>query len=443
MSKEIVKSTEKMEDELEKAIAKDKNAFLIGQADTLLESLDFVLFNDDLYVKSSEGYYTKEVLNELVKSGIIFTSRQFNELLYQLKIRAKKIDTCSAFKLANGYLIIGENGNCTFSEKYDGFTPFYLDVTYDAKANDENVIKFLDDVSCSNKEINNMLIELIGSIFLIDKSPCKIYYLYGPTGANGKSTFTSMLRAFLGRNLTSNIDINGLNDDTKMYSLIGKLLNISDDSDFSKLRVEKTSRMKSISGQEILTIRPIYQEPITAKFFCTLVVSCNNLPEFDDKTGGLMRRLVIIDFSMKLAKENKKANMVELLSTPQAKSTILNLAIQGINQIVGNNYELTESEYVNKTISDYFNESDTVRSFLIAKNNGKDIEDKYVSDVYEAYVEYCTNDIAKKELAKNAFGTQMKLYGYVSQVKTNLDKGKKSSRRVYKKDNTIISLSLD
>ena len=443
MSKKMGKTKEKTDDELSKAINKDKNAFLIGQSDILLQNLDFNVYNDDLYIKNSDGVYTKEVLNELVNYGIVYTSKQFNELLYQIKIKANKITDCKAFKLKNGYLIIDEDGFGKYSETYDGFTPFNLDIIYDEKANDENVNKFLDDISCNNSEIRNMLVELIGSLFLIDKSPCKIFYLYGPTGSNGKTTFTSMLRVFLGPDLTSNIDINGLNDDTKMHNLIGKLLNISDDSDFSKLRVEKTSRMKSICSQETITIRPIYQNPITAKFFCTLVVSCNNLPEFDDKSGGMVRRLVIIDFSMKLLKENKKANMIELLSTDEAKSTLLNLAIKGMNQIIKNNYELTDSEYVNKTVDDYFKESDTVRSFLIDRNNGKDIEGKYVSEVYDAYVEYCTNDIAKKELAKNAFGTHMKLYGYVSKVETQTKKGKKSSKRIYVKDDDLVCLSLE
>ena len=134
--------------------------------------------------------------------------------------------------------------------------------------------------------------------------------------------------------------------------------------------------------------------------------------------------------------------MVELLSTDEAKSTLLNLAIKGMNQIIKNNYELTDSEYVNKTIDDYFKESDTVRSFLIDRNNGKDIEEQYVSEVYDSYVEYCNNDIAKKELSKNAFGTHMKLYGYVSQVQTQTKHGKKSSRRIYVKDDDLVCLSL-
>ena len=88
------------------------------------------------------------------------------------------------------------------------------------------------------------------------------------------------------------------------------------------------------------------------------------MPLFDDKSGGLTRRLLILDFSMKIDKEKKIANMVDLLSMPLAKSTLLNLAIKGMNQIIKNNYELTESPIINKTMTDYYLETDNVRSFL-------------------------------------------------------------------------------
>lgn len=37
----------------------------------------------------------------------------------------------------------------------------------------------------------------------------------------------------------------------------------------------------------------------------------------------------------------------------------------------------------------------------------------------------------------------MKLYGYVSKVETQNKKGKKSSRRIYVKDDNLVCLSLE
>lgn len=441
MSGKMRKSKENKESSLDKNRKSDKNYFLVEVAKDIIDDLKVVLYNGNLYMydKETSSYITgEENLIQILSQNISLTSRQYRELIYQLRLKVKPSDDNICFRLNNGILIKNDDGLYSVVDDNGEFSPFTLDITYDESSNDEYVNKFLNDISCNNEEKKNALIELIGSLFLVENSPCKIYYLYGPGGANGKSTFTSMLRNFLGSHLTSNIDIEGLQDDTNMASLIGKMLNISDDADFSVLKFNKTSRMKSIASGETLTVRPIYSQPITSKFFCLLVVSCNNLPLFDDKSGGLARRLVILDFSMKLEKGQKIANMVELLSTPSAKSTLLNYAIKGMNQIISNNYELSESEIINKTMSDYYLETDNVRSFL----KERDIEGKKVSDVYSSYLDYCKNDIVQESVSKNLFGARLKLYGYISKVQTGKEDGKKISKRIYIKDNSKTYVSL-
>lgn len=438
---ELIKSVENEISEFEKNRKRDKEFFIVDLANDLIKDLNAVSFNGKLYIfdKENNRYVNEnEEILKILSNTISFTSQQYKELIYQMELKAPTTDNNICFRLNNGTLIKNNKGYYEFTTDTSMFAPFTLNVNYDENVNDKWVNKFLNDISCNNEEKKISLIELIGSMFLIENSPCKIFYLYGPSGSNGKSTFTSMLRNFLGSNLTSNIDIGSLQDDTCMYSLIGKMLNVSDDADFSILKYSKTSRMKSIASGETLTIRPIYMHPITAKFFCLLVVSCNNLPLFDDKSGGLSRRLVILDFSMKLKKEDKIPNMVELLSTDSAKSTILNLAIKGMNNIITNNYELTENESINKTMSDYYLETDNVRSFLKDRN----IENNEVSEVYKQYVRYCNDDISQEAVGKNLFGSRLKLYGYVSKVKTNTQNGKKTSKRIYIKDNKINTVSL-
>lgn len=441
MSGKIKKSKENNESVFEKQRKRDTNAFLIETADTLIEQIRAVTFNGVTYVydEENETYITGDGdIIKIVNKYFKLTSKQYRELLYQLNLSAPMAENSICFRLKNGTLIKNADGLYEFTKDKSMFAPFTLNVEYNDNANDEMVNKFLNDISSNNDEKKNSLIELIGSIFLVENTPCKIFYLYGPSGANGKSTFTSMLRNFFGQNLSSNIDIGGLQDDTNLNHLVGKLINISDDADFSILKYDKTSRMKSIASNETITFRPIYSYPITAKFFCTLIVSCNNLPLFDDKSGGLSRRLVILEFSMKLDKGERIPNMVELLSTENAKSTILNYAIQGMNQIIKNNYELTESEIVNKTMNDYYLETDNVRSFLKDTN----IENQLVSEVYKQYERYCKDDISQEAVKKNLFGSRLKMYGYISKVTTTSQKGKKTSKRIYVKDKSKNYVSL-
>ena len=434
------KLKEKKEVNFEQQLSRDKNHFMIEKIDEFIKTLSFVIYNDNLYVKNKLGNYVtgNNEINKVISEYIPLTFNQNKEFLYQIKLKAPVVETDACFRLNNGMLKKNSEGFYEVVEdNKEDFCPFNLDLTYDKNADDKWVNKFLNDIS-SSEEMKETLIELIGSIFLIDKSPCKIFYLFGTTGSNGKSTFTAMLRNFIGESLTSNIDISNLKDDTNMSNLIGKLINISDDADFNILRYDKTSRMKSIASGEILTIRPIYCYPITAKFFCTLVVSCNNLPLFDDKSGGLIRRLVILEFLSKFEKKDKIVNILDLLSTPEAKSTLLNLAIKGMNKIISNNYELSENESIKKTMVDYYLETDNVRKFLVETPN---IENQKVSEVYDSYKNFC-NDIVQEPVGKNLFGSRLKMYGYISKVRTEQDKGKKISSRIYVKDNSKKHIEL-
>lgn len=427
----LITKKDKDEDEetlLEKAMKRDKNYFTIELTKELVEKFDAKVFNDTLYVKGKNNIYycNSDVIEDIISSEYELTSIQYRELIYQIRKKAKKVDSFDGFKLRNGYLIM-INGKYKFKPLADGsFCPYYIDVEYNKDSKDEYVDKFLHDISSNNEDKFNTLIEVMGSIILIENSPCKIFYLYGK-GSNGKSTFTSMLRNFLGEYLTSNISIDGLNDDTQLGYLAGKLLNVSDDADFNIIQLNKASRMKSICSYETLTYRPIYSQPKTHKFFCKLIVSCNNLPLFADKSYGLSRRLVIIDFSKTIKKEEKIANMTALLSTDSAKSAILNYIIKGANQIITNNYELTDTEINKKILEEYLDESDNVRSFIKDRN----INGKSVSEVYKNYKDYCDKDICSEPIGKNGFGARLKLYGYVSKVKTEKKDGKKTSERVY------------
>ena len=217
MSGKIKKSKENNESVFEKQRKRDTNSFLIETADTLIEQIRAVTFNGVTYVydEENETYITgDENIIKIVNKYFKLTSKQYRELLYQLNLSAPMAENSICFRLRNGTLIKNADGLYEFTKDKSMFAPFTLNVEYNDNANDEMVNKFLNDISSNNDEKKNSLIELIGSIFLVENTPCKIFYLYGPSGANGKSTFTSMLRNFFGQNLSSNIDIGGLQDDT-------------------------------------------------------------------------------------------------------------------------------------------------------------------------------------------------------------------------------------
>lgn len=208
---------------------------MISFAEFIAKELDVKIFNGTLYFKDGINYSKDKIkLNKAINKYLKLRRAQMTELEAQLYIYAELIDNKQKFniKLRNG-VIIEDN-----VVDYDcGFTPFYLDVTYNQDAYDENVDKFLNFVTCNRRDMRNVLEEILGHILLIDRFPHKIFFLTG-SGANGKSTFVEMITKWTGE-LSSHIDIANFDDGTSLISLIGKVVNVADDVDAIYLEKSK------------------------------------------------------------------------------------------------------------------------------------------------------------------------------------------------------------
>ena len=416
-----------------KGISEDKLFVITYIAEYLTTMYDFKLYNGRLYAKFDKQYIDneKEIIRRL-NEDIQLTKRQFKELIYQLELYAEKIsEQVNKIRLNNGILTLTENGIYEVIDDDGSFCPYNLDVEYNKNVKDEVVIKFLNDVSCNNEDIENMLTEMIGSILITEPKAQFMFFIYGVKGRNGKSTLTSTLREFVGKDLSSNISITGFKDDTKLYSLAGKLLNVSDDADYEKIYLERSQTLKSLASGELISCRPIYRNPISFMNTATIICTTNTMPEFADKSGGTRRRLIIIEFNMIVDKNNNNPNLLEELTTDSAKTTFLNIAIDGMNRLVKNNYYITENKTLTETLNEYYRSSDTVKDFI---DSGATIENELVSDVYSKYETFCSETICRNAESKNVFGMRMKQYGYVSKVDTRpRDDRKKVSKRIYVK----------
>lgn len=427
-----------MEDEnlnkiFNKDISKDKLFVITYIAEYLNTIYDFKVYNGRLYAWFDKKYISneKDIIKRL-NNDVKLTKCQFKELLYQLELYAEKISTqVNKIRLNNGILTLTDNGVYEVINDDGSFCPYNLDVNYDANLIDDKVIKFLNDVSCGNDDIRNMLTEMIGSILITEPKAQFMFFIYGVKGRNGKSTLTSALREFVGQDLSSNISITGFKDDTKLYSLAGKLLNISDDADYEKIYLERSQTLKSLASGELISCRPIYQNPVSFMNTATIICTTNTMPEFADKSGGTRRRLIIIEFNMVVDKNNNNPNLLEELTTNSAKTTFLNIAINGMNRLLKNNYYITENKTLTETLNEYYRSSDTVKDFI---DSGVEIENRLVSEVYAEYETFCSETICKNTESKNVFGMRMKQYGYVSKVDTRpRNDRKKVSKRIYVK----------
>ena len=383
---------------------------MISFAEFICKELDIKIYNHTLYFKDGLNYSKDRIkLNKAINKHLKLRRAQMTELDAQLYIYADLIDPKQKFKLKLRNGVIEED---TVIDYNCGFTPFYLDVTYDSGAYDENVDKFLDFICCGRKDMRIVIEEILGHILLVDRFPHKIFFLTG-SGANGKSTFVEMITKWCGE-LSSHVDIANFDDGTSLASLIGKVVNVADDVD--AIFLEKSKNLKTMASGNTVGARAIYSQPITLKNTATLIFTANEPPVFKDKSDGIGRRLLIIPFENKV--KERTYNLDELLSTDNAKSYLLNLGLGGVKRILDNKLELTDSETITGATKQYYLDNDSVLTYL---NDYPSIDNNPITTVYEAYEDYC-EDSNLKAISRVKFTKRLKTLGYDVTVTTLLGK---------------------
>ena len=394
---------------------------MISFAEFIVKELDIKIYNYNLYFRDGLNYSKDKIkLNKAINKHLKLKRSQMTELEAQLYIYADLIDNKQKFliKLRNG-VIIEDN-----VVDYDcGFTPFYLDVIYNPNAYDKNVDNFINFICCNRQDMRIVIEEILGHILLVDKFPHKIFFLTG-SGANGKSTFVEMLTKWTG-DLSSHIDIANFDDGTSLASLVGKIVNVADDVD--AIYLEKSKNLKTMASGNTVGARAIYSQPITLKNTATLIFTANEPPVFKDKSDGIGRRLLIIPFENKV--KERIYNLDELLSSDNAKSYLLNLALKGVKRIYDNKIELSTSKTIQNATKQYYLENDSVLAYL---NEYTNIVNNAVKQVYSQYEDFC-EERNLKAVSQMTFTKRIKTLGYDTQPRDITILGVKKKARVFVK----------
>ncbi|MER2058015.1 MAG: phage/plasmid primase, P4 family [Niallia sp.] len=392
---------------------------MVMTSEVLAKRLDLHFYNNQIYFKQNDRYITdtNKLLREIDKH-IKLKPAQHKQLMDLFRIKSRAVDDDDfVIQLPNSVII--DDGEPIVIDA--GFTPYFLDVAYEENAYDQNVDDFLNFFTCNRPDLRMVIEEMFGHMLMTKGFPHKVFFYQSEKGNNGKSTFLKMLQEFAD-GLFTNVPLDKFDDDTAVYGLSGKLVNVADDINASYL--EKSANFKTLASGDPVMIRPIYSAPITLRSKATLIFTCNKMPQFKDKTGGVARRLVVIpcDAEVKVIDED----LDEKLATNSAKSYILKLALEGIKRIRKNGNKLSDSITIEQQTIDYFIQSDSTLSFL---HYYKDqIEEKKTRDVYAMYVAYCEEE-GFKPAGSTEFGRRLKKEGWESQQK----KIKGNNVRVYQK----------
>lgn len=288
------------------------------------------------------------------------------------------------------------------------FNPAYVIINkipwnYNSNATSSVVDTVLDNISCGDSSIRQLLEEMVGYTMYRRNELGKAFILTGG-GKNGKSTFLTMIKRMLGMENISALDMKKLGDRFSTVMLFNKLANIGDDisDDF----LADPSEFKKIVTGELIDAEQKGQPKFQFEPYAKMMFSANSIPRIGKgrDSAAVLRRLVIIPFNATFDKTKADFNsyIIDSLSSPEAMEYMIKLGIDGLKRVL-TNQEFTTSEKVQAEIDDFAITNNPVLGFF-KENEADDIINHVTKDVYLRYQKYCydngLNAICAGELSK-------------------------------------------
>lgn len=352
-------------------------------ADYLIREHHVIKINDTLHVYK-QGYYTsdKNFIEEIMLQYIVNSTRApRSEVIRYLEIRAKEV------KPSSEKFILVNNGVLDIQTKsLSEFTPNIviqnkIPINYNPGAYSEVMDKTLDKICCNDKQLRMLIEEMIGYTLFRRNELGKCFILTGD-GSNGKSTLLDVMKELIGKENISSVDLKELRDRFKTFQLEGKLANIGDD--ISNQRITDDSIFKKLVTGQTVNVERKGADPFDFENYSKLIFSANDVPEVDDTSGGLKRRLEIIPFNAKFSKKDADFDpfIKDKLLSNESLEYLLKISLEGLDRVLFNR-SFTVVESVEEAKKEFELNNNPVLAFL--NDEDHKIENESYGDVHLAY----------------------------------------------------------
>ena len=246
----------------------------------------------------------------------------------------------------------------------------------------------LNKMACMDPEIRQLLNECIGYCFYRRNELSVSMFLTGEK-ANGKSTFLQMLQDVLGTQNTSNLGLDELEERFAPATMFGKLANIGDDISDEFLRGKAIAHFKKIVSGNMLKAENKGADLFFYKPFVKLIFSANQIPRMKDRTGAVLRRMVIIPFNATFSKNDPDYDpyIAWKLKDPEVMEYLCKVGIDGLKQILIN-HSFTQSKKVDDELKEYTEYNNPILLFL-AETEKEEIINKETRLIHSMYEIFC------------------------------------------------------
>lgn len=270
---------------------------------------------------------------------------------------------------------------------------------YSEDAYSELLDTTLNQWTADDKELRVLLEELVGFLFYRANQLGKAFVLVG-NKSNGKSTFLGLLQTLLGRENTSSLDLRELGDRFKTAELFGKLANIGDD--IGDGYISDSSVFKKLATGDRVTAERKGEQPFQFDSYSKLIFSANTVPRIKDRTGAVMRRLMIVPFTGVFGEGVHDPYLKYKLEDESCMEYLVLLGVRGLERVLEHN-GFSKSARIEEKIREYEMENNPLLGFL---DEVEKVENEPCAAVYDKYLAFCyANNF--KPLGRNNFYTEV------------------------------------
>ncbi|UNT54890.1 phage/plasmid primase, P4 family [Lysinibacillus capsici] len=361
------------------------------------------IHGDLYYYHKKRGIYEQDPSGKAIK-GII---RQYDETLKNNQINEVLRfieETCSIVKEVNSDFIAVGNGLINFKEKrLEPFTPKYFVVqkiptNYDPIAYNE----FIDNTLTKVTENHLPSIENIKEMFACILYPGilvpKLWYLYGKSASNGKSSLINMIYQTFdseGGNISAISPHKLSTNNFSSAAIYGKLSNIVDDNpDF---QIEDSGDLKTIITGGLVQAEKKGKDSMTVRITATMIVASNHLPRFAEQGNAINRRLWILQFNHNFSKDKDCLSDLEtqkIISSRSAKEYVLKLAVDKLFEMLNNPSpdKLTPNEKCQEILEKFVEQNDPWLDYF-AEFDVNYFEENTGESVIKDYQNWCRDNM--------------------------------------------------
>ena len=363
-------------------------------ADDIMQEYHFatMMDNEDIFV-FKEGYYQPRgeiIIKKAVKNHLEaeYRKNRATEVIDYIKASTyteRREEPPHLIPVQNGVLDI--SGNSTELKEYNPKYMFFnkLPVTYDPEAQCPNIKQFHKEITGTEEDIT-ILEEVLGFCLYRDYFVAKALMLVGD-GSNGKSTWLSLVKAFLGLRNIAGRSLQDLEEHRfAKADLYGKLANVY--ADLPDKALYRTGTFKIMTGRDVVSAEKKFKSAFEFVNYAKLMFSANKVPEANDDTSAFFRRWIILSFPNTFKGEDADPHILDKLTTEEELSGLLNLALDGLDDLLETG-TFSDSKTTEEIREDYIRKSSPIAAFIMDCLESDSDAFIVKKAQYNVFTEYC------------------------------------------------------